>query len=109
MRYDSLNQGRLGDCWFLSALVSLGNKNLELVKGLVVNGGGLNASRIYGINFYELGVLTTIVIDDYLPFMSATGANPAFANVSDNKGLWTMLIEKAYSKLYGSFKSIEGG
>jgi len=89
--------------------VSLGNKNLELVKGLVVNGGGLNASRIYGINFYELGVLTTIVIDDYLPFMSATGANPAFANVSDNKGLWTMLIEKAYSKLYGSFKSIEGG
>lgn len=61
------------------------------------------------MNFYDLGVLTTVVVDDYLPFMANTGPNPTFANVTDNKGLWALYLEKAFSKFFGSFKAIEGG
>jgi len=76
---------------------------------MFINGNEINNSRIYGINFYDLGVPTTVVIDDYLPFSYSTGASPVFTQPTDNKGLWAMYLEKAFSKYHGNFYTIEGG
>jgi hypothetical protein len=46
---------------------NLGNRDPNLVKNLFLS-PELNNSRIYGIQLYDLGVPTTVVIDDYLPF-----------------------------------------
>ena len=105
-KYDSLNQGYLGDCWFLSTMENVGNRDPNLVKNLFL-GQDLNNSRIYGIQLYDLGVPTTVVIDDYLPFYSWGDA--VLGKPSDNKGLWPMLLEKAFSKFHGNFHAVEGG
>ena len=35
--YDSLNQGSLGDCWFLSSIGSLGMTDPNLIKNLFLS------------------------------------------------------------------------
>jgi hypothetical protein len=99
----------LGDCWFLAALESSGQKDANMIKKLFINGNELNSSRIYGINFYDLGVPTTVVIDDYVPFVSSTGTKLAFTQATDNKGLWPVLLEKAFSKFHGNYDTLTGG
>ena len=47
------------------------------------------------------------MIDDYVPFYSWGDA--ALAKPSDNKGLWPILLEKAFAKFHGNFKAIDGG
>ena len=54
-KYQSLNQGSLGDCWFLASIISLGNADPNLVKNLFLS-PELNNSRIYGVNLFDLGV-----------------------------------------------------
>ena len=105
-QYNSLNQGYLGDCWFLSTMENLGNRDPNLVKNLFL-GQDLNNSRIYGIQFYDLGAPTTVVIDDYLPFYS--WGDVVLGKPSDNKGLWPMLLEKAFGKFHGNYHAVEGG
>ena len=56
----------------------------------------LNDQRVYGLDFYSLGVPVTVVVDDYIP--SYYWGPAAFEKVSDNKGLWPILIEKAFGK-----------
>jgi hypothetical protein len=53
-----------------------------------------------------------IHIDDYFP----TTLNKKYnfvqlsdSNQNDFKEVWPIILEKAYAKLYGSFKFIEGG
>lgn len=104
--YDSLNQGYLGDCWFLSSMENLGNRDPNLIKNLFIN-PELNNSHIYGIQFYDLGVQTTVVIDDSVPFYS--WGDPVLGKASDNKGLWPMLLEKAFGKFHGNYHAVEGG
>lgn len=35
--WKSLNQGALGDCWFLSSLQNMGSKDINMVKNLFLN------------------------------------------------------------------------
>ena len=93
--WHSLNQGYLGNCWFLVSLENLALKDPKRLEDLFVY-QQLNDSRIYGVDFWTLGVPVTVVVDDYIPNYSWGGA--AFGNVSDNKGLWPILLEKAFGK-----------
>jgi hypothetical protein len=78
----------------------------NMIKNLFLN-QELNSSRIYGINFYDLGFPTTVVIDDFVPFYSWGDA--ALAKPSDNKGLWPVILEKAFAKFHGNYEAINGG
>ena len=51
------------------------------------------------------GKWVTIDMDEYVPFI---GNQPAFSKSVDNE-LWVILLEKAWAKLYSSFKRIESG
>ena len=48
---------------------------------------------------------TPILLDDFLPTFDD---KPAFASSSSGE-LWTMLLEKAWAKLHGSYARVEGG
>lgn len=59
------------------------------------------------MQFYNLGVPTTIVVDDYIPMYS--GGSAAYAKPSNDNGLWPLILEKAFSKFNGSYHASEGG
>jgi hypothetical protein len=86
----------------------LGNKNPSSIQNLFVN-TPTNNQRIYGIQFYNLGVPNTVILDDYVPFYNWANAPPAYESASDNNGLWPIILEKAFSKFHGTYHAIEGG
>jgi hypothetical protein len=49
----------------------------------------------------------TVIIDDYIPTYSWGDA--ALGAISDDKGLWPILLEKAFGKFHGNYKAVEGG
>lgn len=51
------------------------------------------------------GKWLTINMDDYIPYMYDL---PAFSRANKDE-LWVMLLEKAWAKIYSSFKRIEAG
>lgn len=57
------------------------------------------------VNFFVNGLLTPVIIDDYLP---TKNGKPCFARSRDEE-LWVCLLEKAWAKLYGAYARMEGG
>lgn len=47
-----------------------------------------------------------MLIDDFVPCFPAAG--PIFSRNNQNE-LWVMLLEKAYAKLHGGYKTLSGG
>jgi hypothetical protein len=66
-----------------------------------------NPAGIYSLRFYELGVPISVVVDDFLPI---SGTQNLFVKANTpQKETWPLLIEKAFSKLHGTYHAIEGG
>ena len=65
-----------------------------------------NKEGIYGMNFYALGVPTSVVIDDYLV---TSGSQTYFSDPGDDKSMWVPFFEKAFAKFHGNFHHIDGG
>ena len=70
---DDINQGGLGNCWFLAALSAIAEKPGRLEKVFLNTENYQNRAGVYGFEFYSLGVPHTVVIDDFLPLR--TGAD----------------------------------
>ena len=64
---DDINQGALGNCWFLAAASAIAEEKGRMEKVFVNEGNELNAKGVYSVKFYQLGVPKTVTIDDYLP------------------------------------------
>lgn len=101
---NDVNQGALGDCYFLAALSSLAEFPKRVKKLFVTQ--TVNRAGVYLVNFYLNGRETPVMIDDYLPV--TLDGRPAFASSREGE-LWVCLLEKAWAKLHGSYARIEGG
>lgn len=99
-----IEQGGLGDCWFLSALTCLGTR-LDLLQHVFVSAAPKKGK--YVLRFFLNGRFTNVTIDDRLP-CNAKGV-PVFAKCSDANEFWVSLIEKAYAKVYGAYSQLEKG
>ncbi|PKA55512.1 hypothetical protein AXF42_Ash006714 [Apostasia shenzhenica] len=97
-------QGRLGDCWFLSAVAVL--TDVSRITEVIIT-PDYNEEGIYTIRFCIQGEWVPVVIDDWIP-CEAPG-KPAFATSKKRNELWVSLLEKAYAKLHGSYEALEGG
>ena len=87
----AVNQGAVGDCWFLSSLMCMAKFDPNYLKSMITaDGNGYYTVRLYNSN----GALTPVTIGDDLP----NGAN----NSNNVVGNWASLIEKAYAALQGS-------
>lgn len=58
-----------------------------------------NKCGIYMVKLFINGVVTPVIVDDYLPTIYN---KPAFASSQDSE-LWVALLEKAWAKLHGSY------
>ena len=92
-----VNQGALGDCYFLAVCSSMAEEP-ERVMALFETKEA-NKCGIYMVKLFINGVVTPVIVDDYLPTIYN---KPAFASSQDSE-LWVALLEKAWAKLHGSY------
>nr|XP_043613886.1 calpain-type cysteine protease DEK1 [Erigeron canadensis] len=97
-------QGRLGDCWFLSAVAVL--TEVSRISEVIIT-QEYNEEGIYTVRFCIQGEWVPVVVDDWIPCESP--GKPAFATSKKGNELWVSLLEKAYAKLHGSYEALEGG
>ena len=102
---NDIDQGGLGDCYFLSTLASLTEVSARIQR--IVYSKEANKPGIYCVAFVVTGVWEEVIIDDQ--FVCKPGSHePAFDKTSTNE-LWVMILEKAWAKVYGGFNNIVGG
>jgi len=97
-------QGRLGDCWFLSAVAVL--TEASRISDVIVT-PEFNEEGIYTVRFCIQGEWVPVVVDDWIPCEGR--GKPAFATSRKGNELWVSILEKAYAKLHGSYEALEGG
>ncbi|CAA2986458.1 calpain-type cysteine protease DEK1 [Olea europaea subsp. europaea] len=97
-------QGRLGDCWFLSAVAVL--TEVSRISEVIIT-PQYNEEGIYTVRFCIQGEWVPVVVDDWIPCESP--GKPAFATSRKRNELWVSVLEKAYAKLHGSYEALEGG
>jgi len=121
---DAVRQGAVGNCWFLSALALVAEKEY-LVRQLLPH-TELNEKGCYQVNLCLDGKWEPIIVDSHLPVVFGgrivdplrggttssqdmdTTVHPAFCAVPKGQ-LWPALIEKAYAKVHGSYEQLSGG
>ncbi|PVG01978.1 cysteine proteinase [Serendipita vermifera] len=127
-----VEQGTLGDCWFLSALANVASVPGLLEKVCVARDEPIG---VYGFIFFRDHSWVDVIIDDQLfvnvpKFESLTPdeqrlyhGDPYLYNSIARKGnkifyfamgktdgeTWVPLIEKAYAKLHGNYTYLSGG
>jgi len=105
---NSLTQGILGDCYFISAVSSLCDTPQLLTR--LFDMKKINQTGIYSIWLFVQGRWKQFIIDDAVPvfYLKGGGITPAFCKTKNNNP-WIMLLEKAYAKSKGSYALIDGG
>lgn len=102
---NDIEQGALGDCYFLSALSAIGEWPSRLNKLFLTN--TTNSAGVFATQIYIRGIPNTVVIDDYLPFSSK--GKLVFDNIADDGSLFAPLMEKAWAKVNGNYENIIAG
>lgn len=100
---DDINQGGLGNCYYLCTLSAMAEVP-ERIKEMFVT-KEINKAGIYLMTFWINGVETPVIVDDHIP---CRNNNPCFSS-TDTQEIWAMLLEKAWAKLYGAYARTEGG
>ena len=95
---NDIQQGSLGTCYFLSALSSLAERPND-VRALFYN-QEINSAGIYLVYFYLNGKRTAVIIDDHLPVDKDDNLSFSYSKKPE---IWVSLLEKAWSKVNGSF------
>ncbi|KAK2149572.1 hypothetical protein LSH36_446g02083 [Paralvinella palmiformis] len=109
---DDLNEGELGNTWFVSACSSLAMepkmwaKVIPNVKEQEWLDDETKYAGIFHFQFWRYGRWLDVVIDDLLP---TKNDKLVFCHSQSRNEFWSALLEKAYAKLYGDYESLSAG
>lgn len=101
-----IQQGNIGDCYFLASISALA-ENPQRIKNIFLDNFERNGNCIYKVIACVEGVITEVVIDDFVPVYASTN-RPVFCK-ANGREIWVMLLEKAWAKIKGSYGDISSG
>jgi chemotaxis protein histidine kinase CheA len=85
-----INQGSIGDCWLLSAMSVMTQRQQDLLNIFVTRDH--SAAGVYSVNFYKNGERINLLIDSNFP--ATKSGQVAFARSANANELWVMILEK---------------
>ncbi len=95
--YQDVNQGYLGDCYFLSSLGEVALKDPSAIEDMISG----NGNGTFSVRFFVNGQPDYVTVNSQLPVMGgyewANGSQLEFANGRTDD--WVALVEKAYAQL----------
>jgi hypothetical protein len=104
--HSDVQQGQLGTCYFLAAIASIAYRAPQIIADMFER-------RVYwkqGIistKWLINGMVSMVEVDKMVP---SRGGRPYFATLCKDTGAWwPAILEKAWSKIYGSYKAAEAG
>jgi hypothetical protein len=105
---EDINQGELGNCYFLSALSSLAEVP-QRIQNMFPN-DKVHKNGVFECLVYIHGFPMKICVDDYFPFMTDS-KEIAFTKVSNNstRNIWPMILEKAWAKVNKNYENTIAG
>lgn len=121
-----INQGALGDCYYLCALSILSTHERLLFDALPDIPADLRAAEalatspedeqvfntegVYAMRFWRDGKWRIVVVDDYIPRHPQNPTRYLFTSPSKSSAeIWCVIAEKAFAKLNGSYSVLDGG
>lgn len=107
--HHDLDQGKLGNCWFIAATSTLATFDKKQFAKIVPHDQHFNENYagIFHFNFWWFGKWVDVVIDDFLP---TTNHGLIYCkNREQPNEFWAALLEKAYAKLHGCYEALDGG
>jgi hypothetical protein len=106
-RAQDIEQGELGDCWFLSVVSVIAHRNPQLIERLFLV-RDVNPEGVFALRLWCDGVWTPFLIDANFPAVNR-GRTLKYGRCKNGDALWVPLLEKAYAKMHGSYESINAG
>jgi len=102
-----IQQGALGNCWFLAACASVASYP-AWIREMFSKSPSLIQSGKYVVRLYHPGkkAFVYITVSDEVP---CSDEAPSFSSLSGANEIWPCLLEKAFSKFAKSYAATEGG
>lgn len=97
---DDLNQGALGDCWWLAGIGAIADQDPGVIKDMINE----NGNGTYTVTFGD-GSQVTVTPD----LVVNSNNSAAFSDPGSEGVLWPAILEKAYAMKEGGYGEIEGG
>jgi hypothetical protein len=105
IEFDDINQGSLGNCYFLSAIAAI-SEFPEMIYQ-IFRTKEKNSEGYYEVILFIDGEWQIVFVDDYFPVSKKTNTF-AFAKPNGNE-LWVILLEKVWAKINGGYANIISG
>jgi Calpain family cysteine protease len=106
--YHDVNQGSLGDCWFVATLAEVALQDPSAIESMITN----NHNGTYGVRFFVDGAADYVTVNKELPTASAplweNGSDLKFANGAAGTPQWAELVEKAFVQLNAEPDAVHG-